>query len=184
MICPNCGFISADDFLRCPQCGNETTPAGKCSNCGAPINAELSLYCENCGAINLESVLEKGIVCDIHIENQAIGFCVVCGKAVCEECAESYGDKLLCDDLRHRAFLEKWTIVYTFDFEYEATMLHANLEQKGIDSEVFTKLNPNAADSPFRPTIVEVLVPNEKLEAAQEVVESLGLGEEDEENEN
>jgi len=184
VICSNCGFLSADDFLRCPQCGTSTSSTGQCSNCGAPIDAERSLYCENCGAINLESASEEGIVCDTHIENRAIGFCVVCGKAVCEECAENFGNRILCEDPEHRIILDRWKVIHTFDFEYEAAMLYANLEQQGIEARAFTKLNPDITDAIIRPTIVEVLVHYQKFEDAQEILKALGLGEEDEENEN
>ncbi len=86
---------------------------------------------------------------------------------------------MLCDDPRHRIYLEDWKIVHTFDFEYEAAMLYTNLGQRGIDSEVFTKLNPDFTDMPLRPTIVEVIVPKKRFEDAMDVANSLGLTEED-----
>lgn len=122
---------------------------------------------------------EESIVCDTHVDNRAVGFCVVCGKAVCEDCLETYENRLLCDDPRHRTFVDQWRVIFTFDFEYEAAMLYANLEQQGIESEVFSKPNPDTTDSPLRPTIVEVLVPKNKFEEAKEIAKMLGLLEDD-----
>ncbi len=181
MICSNCGFTSANDFSRCPHCGSEVVPSGRCGNCGELIDAEAYLYCSKCGAINEEKASDEGIVCDTHLENRAIGFCVVCGKAVCDECAENLGNRILCDDPAHRQYLTKWKVLRTFDFEYEAAMLYANLEQQGIETQVFTKLNPDSAEAPVRPTIVEILVRDEKLAEAKDILKSLGLW--DEENE-
>lgn len=141
------------------------------------------LYCEKCGTLNSEVSSEEGIVCDTHLENQAIGFCVVCGRAVCTECAENSGRALLCSDTRHRTLLSDWKVVHTFDFEYEAAMLCANLDQHDIESEVFTKLNPNVVESSARPTKVTVLVPKSKYNEAMEISSSIGLDEEEENEE-
>ncbi|MCL5034987.1 MAG: hypothetical protein M1395_07790 [Bacteroidetes bacterium] len=183
MICSNCGFVSANDFSRCPQCGTEPGSPWHCRNCGEQIDAESYLYCANCGAINEEKAVNEGIVCDNHVDNRAIGFCVVCGKAVCAECAENFGSKILCDDPEHRQYLQKWKVIRTFDFEYEAAILYANLEQQGIETQVFTKMNPDSAEAPVRPTIVEILVRDNKLGDAKDILRTLGLWEEDEEEE-
>ncbi|MFZ1081175.1 MAG: B-box zinc finger protein [Candidatus Kryptoniota bacterium] len=190
MICRNCGFVGAEAFSICPRCGNNISQpeadeplaqlSGQCSNCGGSFDFEILLYCPACGALNFQKANDESVVCDLHIENRAIGFCVVCGKAVCEECAESSGKKILCTDSAHREFLDKWKVVHKFDFEYEAAMLYANLEQQGIETQVFTKLNPNSIDVAVRPTIVEVLVPYRDEDAAAEVIELLGLSEEEE----
>ncbi len=183
MICSECGFTSAEDFSRCPRCGRPSALSYQCWNCGESLGPEPYLYCKSCGALDITRASEEGIVCDTHLENRGLGFCVVCGKAVCEECAESVGRKILCDDPKHREYLDKWRVIRTFDFDYEAAMLYANLEQHGIETQVFTKLNPSTADASFRPTIVEVLVPHQKYDDAQEVLGLLGLDELDEEDE-
>lgn len=150
-----------------------------CSNCGAELDTQVFLYCRNCGAINDKGASEESIVCDTHLENRAMGFCVVCGRAVCEECAESLNDRILCDDPEHRKYLEQWKVLHTFDFEYEAAMLYANLEQQGIETQVFLKLNPHRTEAAGRPNLVEVLVPSLNFEKALEVAKSLGLFDED-----
>lgn len=71
--------------------------------------------------------------------------------------------------------LDDWRVIHRFDFEYEAAMLYANLEQQEIESEVFSKPNPDTTDTLPRPTIVEVLVPKKKFEEAQEIAKTLGL---------
>lgn len=184
MICPACGFTDADGFSRCPQCGNSATLSGQCSNCGENLDTEAFLYCKTCGAINLKRASDEGIVCDTHIDSQALGFCIVCGRAVCKACAASLGRKILCDDPKHREYLDKWRVIRTFNFDYEAAVLYANLEQHGIETQVFAKLNPGTADAHLRPTIVEVLVHYQKYGDAQEILKSLGLDELDEEDEN
>lgn len=177
MICPKCGFSSGEEFVTCPKCGSYTADSAHCGHCGSSMNVETQMYCTNCGAINPVLGAEQGIVCDTHVETRAEGFCVVCGKAVCEECLETRGNKILCDDPKHREMLDDWRVIYTFEFEYEAAMLYANLEQQDIDSEVFSKPNPEATDSIPQPTIVEVFVPKNKFEQAQEIARSLGLTE-------
>lgn len=175
MICSNCGFSSPEEFALCPKCGSHTEGSGSCSHCGSPMDARAFLYCSYCGAVNPEIASDQGLVCDTHVENRAVGFCVVCGKPVCEECLESSGNRLLCDDPRHRTMLNDWKVIYTFDFEYEAAMLYANLEQQDIESEVFSKPNPDTTATLPRPTIVEVLVPKKQFAAAQEIAKTLGL---------
>ncbi|HUI28568.1 MAG TPA: B-box zinc finger protein [Candidatus Acidoferrales bacterium] len=157
-------------------------PVERCSNCGAELDTDVFLYCKNCGALNNKRASDQGIVCDTHIDNRAIGFCVVCGHAVCEECAENIGNKILCSDLEHREYLEKWKVLHTFDFEYEAAMLYANLEQRGIETIVFSKVNPDTTEAMVRPTLVEVLVHSQKYESAIEIRKLLGLSDENEEN--
>lgn len=175
MICSQCGFTSPDEFQVCPQCGSDSADTGRCGSCGSPMDMAAHRYCRVCGAVNPARASEEGIVCDTHIDNRAVGFCVVCGKAVCEECLETEGNRILCDDPKHRTFLDEWQVLFSFDFEYEAAMLYANLEQQDIESEVFSKPNPDTAEVPLRPTIVEVLVPKKKFEEAQEIAKTLGL---------
>jgi hypothetical protein len=157
---------------------------GSCANCGNPLDPETFIYCPHCGSINAARASEEGIVCDTHLENRAVGFCVICGKGVCDECIENSGNRILCSDPNHRNYLREWKVIHRFDFEYEAAMLYANLEQSDIESEIFSKLNPDAADSASRPTIVEVFVPEKKFEAALEIAKLLGLTGEDTEDEN
>ncbi len=152
----------------------------QCANCGADLDTQIFLYCRNCGALNNKRSSEEGIVCDTHIENRALGFCVVCGRAVCEECAENAGTRFLCDDPEHREYLEKWKVLHTFDFEYEAAMLYANLEQQGIETQVFSKVNPDSTQVMVRPNLVEVLVDSQKYDIAMDVLKSLGLLDENE----
>jgi hypothetical protein len=155
------------------------TPVDHCGNCGADLDTETFLYCKNCGALNDKRASEEGIVCDTHVENRAIGFCVVCGQAVCEECAETVGNRILCNDPDHREYLQTWKVLRSFDFEYEAAMLYANLEQQSIETAVFTKLNPDTAEAAARPNVVEVLVHSQNYDNAMEVCKSLGLFDED-----
>jgi hypothetical protein len=157
------------------------TPLEQCANCGAELDTQNFLYCRSCGALNEKRASEEGIVCDTHVETRAIGFCVVCGRAVCKECAESVNSRILCNDPDHREYMEKWKVLHTFDFEYEAAMLYANLEQRGIGTLVFTKLNPNMSQAVMRPNLVEVLVHSENFDSAVEVRNSLGLSDEEKE---
>ena len=175
MICPNCGHLSPEKFAICPKCGTHAEGYGHCSHCGSEMNIRTNLYCTECGAVNAELASDQGLVCDTHVENRAVGFCVVCGKAVCEECLESSSNRILCDDPKHRTMLDDWKVIHRFDFEYEAAMLYANLEQQEIESEVFSKPNPDTTDTLPRPTIVEVLVPKKKFEEALEIAKTLGL---------
>ncbi len=116
------------------------------------------------------------------MDNRAIGYCTICGRAVCEECAQIYDNKFLCEDPDHKRYLQTWQVVHSFDFEYEAAMLYVNLDQQGIETQVFTKLNPNLEEAMYRPNVVEVRVPANRLEAAKKVLEMLGLGGEDPED--
>jgi hypothetical protein len=136
-----------------------------------------------CGVLNEKRASEEGIVCDTHVETRAIGFCVVCGQAVCEECADAVRNRILCNDPDHREYLENWKVLHTFDFEYEAAMLYVNLEQRGIETLVFSKLNPDMAEASVRPNLVEVLVHSQNYDTALEIRDSLGLFDDDERKE-
>ncbi len=52
--------------------------------------------------------------------------------------------------------------------------------QKEIETQVFTKLNPDTTDAVQRPSIVEVWVPFKDDNAAAEILKLLGLDEEEE----
>ena len=184
MICENCGYETWKVFHTCPQCGTNSRLSDRCTNCGGPIDFQTYLYCPTCGSVNESMAAEEGLICDTHVENRAIGFCVICGRAVCDECAESSGRMVLCNDPNHKLLLATWSVIHVFDFEYEAAMLSANLDQNDIETEVFTKTNPDAADSATRPTVVTLMVPEDKVEPAREIAKSLGLDREDEEDEN
>jgi hypothetical protein len=150
-----------------------------CPVCGASYANQFFFYCPVCGALNPRSDIASNIVCDLHPEEPAIGFCVVCGMAVCKECAETTDDKILCNNPSHLSYFKEWKIIYKFDFDYEAAMLYANLEQRGIETQVFAKLNPDTTQ-PERPTVVEVLVKRKDEDAANAILRLLGLDEEEE----
>ncbi|MCL5020731.1 MAG: hypothetical protein M1339_03525 [Bacteroidetes bacterium] len=179
MKCANCGHRSAEKLDRCPRCGNEIVTSAYCGNCGNALDSDGYLYCPACGAVNPTSDSDHPPTCETHLDNEAIAYCVTCGKAVCKECAESDDNKFLCNDSTHRIYLENWEVLHTFDFEYEAAMLYVNLDQQGIESQVFTKVNPDITESSLRPTIVEVRVPAKRLDEARNVVDMLGLGNEE-----
>jgi hypothetical protein len=124
-----------------------------------------------------EPLLEDGAVeCANHSGVVAEALCTVCGKPVCADCAVLLGSRgIVCDEPEHRLLLERWTIVFRTNSEFEADMIVKNLENEGVELRKFSSrsfkrtIGENARD------FVNVFVPSSEHHHAEQSLRTLGL---------
>lgn len=136
--CPECGSLAPDSFGECPTCGNSlTAPFGgsdrteACSNCSEEISVDAEA-CPACGT------LRERRSCETHGDVNAEGQCVVCGRALCENCNHG-GKHFVCDDHRTVPLLQGWAQVYSTTDDLEAQLIRDNLEAEGVDARVLSQ---------------------------------------------
>jgi preprotein translocase subunit SecY len=105
--------------------------ASTCSDCGSKVHGEAA-YCDHCGA----TFEESGLTCAEHGEKEAEATCVVCGKALCEECAFLVKGRHTCDDHSIVELLHEWATVATVRTQVEADLCKRRLD--GIPAEVLS----------------------------------------------
>ena len=104
----------------------------RCPNCGQEVDAA-ETACAACGQ------LATPTRCALHPEREAPGQCVVCGRAVCEECYAEDQPHYLCPEHRHVEVIEGWAQVYTTADDVEAQLIRENLRAEGIDAEILSQ---------------------------------------------
>ena len=95
---------------------------------------------------------------------------MVCGKAVCEGCADSSQRAFLCDEHRSVRVTEGWAEVYTTTSEFEAQLLRDNLRAEGIDAQTFSQRDRVFSVDLGELSIVRLLVPVWRYVDASEVI--------------
>ena len=175
--CPVCGYEYEEGIQICPDCNSpleESNPI-VCENCDELIT-ERSIYCPNCGHIQFDLLPDDEIImCEVHSEVEAIGCCVICGKAVCADCAVEQNNRLFCNQDEHIKVAENWVVVFTTNLEYEAEMVRANLEGAGIPCLVFSQRDHAYGVAIGDMAIVNVMVQKENLKEAKEYLDQLDL---------
>jgi hypothetical protein len=173
-ICPKCKAEYEKGIKTCHDCNVdlEDIILVECHNCNESVNQIIG-YCPHCGFALFEDEPEYKKECDNHPEASAIGVCVVCGKPVCDECARIDKKKIFCDNDEHVRIFEDWAVVFTCGAEYEAQMVKANVEMAGIECMVFSQKDnvffTNIGDT----AIINVMVPKEKINEAEEIIEQI-----------
>lgn len=167
--CPRCGTEYEGEPEICPHCGILLVGMKQCRNCKESIQAE-SEYCPLCGILQIEN---HDIVCENHEDTPAVAVCIICGKPVCVRCRKTKMNKTFCEDDKHIRVYQHWAIAYISMTEYEAEMIKANLENAGIEAMIF-----NQQDHAYFLTVgsmarVNVMVPNDRVNEAQKIIESL-----------
>jgi len=139
-------------MITCPNCSEEV-----------PEGAE---SCAACGHF-----LAKGFGCAKHPNRDAIGHCVICGTAVCEDC--DYPDHHHHRDERHSTvpIISGWAQVYTTNDDTVADLICDNLEAEGIESRVLSQKDHNMFPVELGDLApVRVLVPAFDYEPALEII--------------
>jgi hypothetical protein len=172
--CPVCGNYYAFGTLVCRECGEELEERVDqgCENCDGKITPG-DFFCHHCGII-----LEPGegeIQCEDHLKREAIGVCVVCGKPVCEDCAQKKGNSVFCKTAEHVKIHQKWTVVFSTKIEYEAEMIKTNLESAGFPSKVFSQLEYSSFASYGKHAVVKVMVQRTEADLARHALRELDL---------
>jgi hypothetical protein len=149
----------------------------QCHNCNESIQSEAE-YCPVCGLLRIDS---RDIECENHRDRPAIAVCIICGKPVCRTCRKIRLHKTFCEDDKHIRVYQNWAVAYISSTEYEAEMVKANLENAGIEALIF-----NQQDHAYFLTVgsmarVNVMVPNNRVIEAKQIIESLNFDADDNE---
>ncbi len=123
-----------------------------CPRCAETVSAEAD-YCAVCGE------LFTSARCAGHPDREAVGRCVICGRAVCRECRSGERQACLCEEHASVPVIEGWAQVYSTGDEIEAQLIEENLRAEGIDSRVFSQKDRSFAVALGDLSPVRVLVP-------------------------
>lgn len=167
--CQQCGSEYKSTIEVCPECGIQLVELDECENCKEKIETEAE-YCPVCGILRVDNA---EVECENHSDVPAVAVCIICGKPVCRKCRKTRMNKTFCEDDKHVKVYQNWAVAYMSSTEYEAEMIKANLENAGIEAMIF-----NQQDHAYFLTVgsmarVNVMVPNERIREAQQVIESL-----------
>ncbi len=148
-----------------------------CPNCKEQIQDEAE-YCPVCGVLLIDN---QDIECENHQTIPAVAVCIICGKPVCQKCRKTRMNKTFCEDDKHVRVYQSWAVAYVSSTEYEAEMVKANLENAGIEAMIF-----NQQDHAYFLTVgsmarVNVMVPNDRMNEAKNVIETLNFEADDNE---
>lgn len=136
--CPECGSVVPEAFAECQTCGailNNTaaiTVTETCKRCGEVIASEAAA-CPACGD------LRSAANCARHAERPAAGQCVVCGRAMCDECNRGAEQHYLCEDHSEVAVVQGWAEVYSTSDDLAAELIRENLQAEGVDARVLSQ---------------------------------------------
>lgn len=136
--CPECGSVVPESFAECQTCGalfNSVTAvpiAEACPHCGEQIASDADA-CPACGELRTEKT------CAQHAEKRAEGQCVVCGRALCEECNRGGDQHYLCMDHSNIAVVQGWAQVYSTADDLAAELIRENLKAEGVDARVLSQ---------------------------------------------
>lgn len=150
-VCAECGATLASAAEPCAHCGGSAADSFTCEHCGTEAGGAAA--CPRCGVLRAEQP------CDAHPERTTARSCVVCGRAVCDECAVSGRDPTRCAEHDGVPMIEGWAQVYTTASEIEARLVAENLESEGIDAQVYAQNDRIFPVDLGELSMVRVLVP-------------------------
>jgi len=172
----------------CPRCLTEYTEGAEiCSDCKVPLVegiplfctkcdepvSESDTFCDHCGELLIEEDDERIPECAAHPDRPACGGCIVCGKPVCEECANEVEGKFFCDDDSHLVVYQDYVVGYRTNTDYEAEMFRANLESAGLDVRIFNQHGHIYFVDIGQMALVNVMVRKDQYQRAKEIVRSI-----------
>jgi hypothetical protein len=162
--CPTCETEYDESLSACPECAGAEEEVHHCPRCDEDYRGGRG--CPACGA------LREPVPCALHPERSASGQCVVCGAALCEECASPGQMAFLCAEHRGVRMTEGWAEVYTTTSEFEAQLLRDNLRAEGIDAQTYSQRDRIFSVDLGELSIVRLLVPVWSYPEATEIIRS------------
>lgn len=169
--CARCDADFADGLDRCPECGAAVGDPGEGSEGGVVYVCERceeeftdSDSCPACGTLRVP------IRCDLHPDREAVGRCVVCGKAVCDDCGAREGRSIRCTEHAGVRVMEGWAQVYSATSDVEAQLLRDNLRAEGIDAQIFSQRDRAFSVDLGELSIVRLLVPVWEYERGLDII--------------
>lgn len=163
-VCSKCGAELPEEVSSCPECGTATEETAGCPRCGYEFSGA-----DACPACGLAVATFR---CSVHSDRDAIGRCVLCRRAVCDDCADDEKALTLCDDHRETPIIEGWAQVYSTTSELEAQLLRDNLRAEELDAQVYSQKDMMFTLQLGELSIVRILVPVWEYEQALQVIRS------------
>jgi hypothetical protein len=114
--------------------------------------------------------LEKAEKCARHARREAYGRCVICGTAICDDCARPDTVSYLCPDHSDIEVIEGWAQIYSTADDVEARLIRENLQAEGIDAEVLSQKDHVWSVDLGELSQVRLLVPAYQYAAARSVL--------------
>ncbi len=121
--------------------------------------------CPSCGTLRIE------VACAAHPEKRALGRCIICGTAVCDDCNEGDRRAYLCSEHRDVRIIEGWAQLYTTTTEVQAQLIRENLQAEGIDARVYSQRDRIFSVDLGELSIVRILVPAWEYERGLEAIQ-------------
>jgi hypothetical protein len=139
------------DALTCEVCGESFGDSDACPACGTAV---------------------ERFACDRHPMAVATGRCVVCSRALCQECRGDAAEERvhLCDEHASVFVIQGWAQVVEETDEIEAHLIRDNLVAEGIDSRVFSQKDRAFSVDLGELSVVRVLVPAWEYERAVQFI--------------
>ena len=103
-----------------------------CPHCEETIAADTDA-CPACGYLLQDSVCER------HPHREADGLCVICGRALCDECNKPQGRHFVCDEHAQVPLISGWAQVYSAADDVQAELIRENLVAEGITARVLSQ---------------------------------------------
>ncbi len=168
--CPECGADVPEGADVCAACGAQLqegeVEGRECPNCENVVPADAEA-CPACGH------LQHATTCATHADRTAAGTCVICGKALCEQCDHGDGPEYICEEHSVVPITEGWAQVYTTGDDVEADLIRDNLLAEGIDSQVLSQKDHFSFTMDIGDLAqVRVLVPAFEYEEAMRVLQA------------
>jgi hypothetical protein len=162
--CAECGREYGDTLEECPDCSTGVERAIVCERCGERFRGTDS--CPACG------LAIEPIPCERHPTVLADGRCVICGRAICEECRGNPNDRRvhLCEDHASVFVISGWAQVHEDAHEFEAHLIRDNLRAEGIDARVFSQKDLMFSVDLGDLSVVRILVPAWDYERAMALI--------------
>lgn len=138
--------------MRCPRCKRYIEDGhDACPFCGALFRPE---------------------PCATHPDRMAQTQCVICGRALCDECDDRRGAVSRCDEHATIPMVEGWAEVYQTGDEIEAHLMEENLRAQDIEARVFSQKDHAFNLSVGEMARVRVLVPARDYLDALDIIRS------------
>jgi hypothetical protein len=152
------------ELIQCTFCSEEVT--------------EDSDFCPHCGVLFKKAA---EVLCDLHIENQGKGVCIICRSVVCDECGVHARGRMFCQSHRKVQVQQDWAEVFRSTEIADAELVKSVLETAGhiVQVQNFNSIGfvwDGGGDSPIsrsnlnKPAKVFVPIP-EYVDAKEEVEE-------------
>jgi hypothetical protein len=144
-ICPQCASEYDVGLTQCPNCGAAVPPIHEenlpvdyfhCVYCDGEVTQD-SDFCPHCGNLFVEAPELK---CDTHSDREAAGLCIICRKALCDECLVRKRDRIFCSEHHEVEVMQDWANVFQSIDYLQASIVKGKLESAGIGCQVYNQM--------------------------------------------